>query len=154
MSRQNNPVAGALRELLDDDSSLVHETYRHLERRITLFAGLTIGQVLQLFCSCLLGYALSKLLPLPSPWDLSVGLTLGGIPATIALATSGSNFDLAAILRGLIRWRRLAGLYEPGCSPTTPPAGYRVGAAPATHDLSTGASTHTATHPELEDLWL
>ena len=153
MSRQNNPVAGALRELLDDESSLVHETYRHLERRITLFAGLTIAQVLQLFASALLGYGLSKLLPLPSPWNLSVGLTIAGIPATVALASSGANFDTAALLAGLIRWRRLRGLYAPGCDPVARPHGYQVTAPPATHELSTAADPATDHATELEDLW-
>ena len=154
MSRSDNPVAGALRELLDDDASLVHETYRHLERRITLFAGLTIAQTLQLLASALAGYALSKALPLPSPYNLSVGLALAGIPATVALASAGANFDAVALLRGLIRWRRLSGLYEPGCSPTTPPHGYRVCAPGADAPAGVpGAGPDTDRSTEIEDLW-
>ena len=104
--------ARALAELAGHDASLVHPTYGYLERRIRI-AGLTIVQWVGLAMSLLAAYLLSSILPLPSPYDLSVGLALCGIPTAWTLVATDGEIDLHGHALGWWRWRQLRAVYVP-----------------------------------------
>lgn len=91
---------------------MVHPTYRHLERAPRL-AGLTWRQWLLLVGAGLATYLTARLLPLPSPYDLSVALTVCGTPAAAGLALAGSDRHLGVDLRTLWRWHRTRRLFLP-----------------------------------------
>ena len=103
----------ALRELSEGDASLVHPTYRHLERRTRLF-GLTFLQWAQVTVCVLAAWLLSRVLPLPGPYDVSVAVTLAGIPAAAAVVATDADHDVLALLRGLRSWRTARAIYLPG----------------------------------------
>lgn len=95
--------------MTDLDASLVHPTYRHLDRRIRL-AGLPLGQWVQLLAAAAAAYALAQVLPFGATYDLSVAVTIAGVPVAAALA-AGTATNPLAVLAALARWRRLAKLY-------------------------------------------
>jgi hypothetical protein len=82
----------------------VHPTYRHLEDRIRL-GGLRLGQWTQLLVCGLAAYALSRLLPLPGSWSLSVAVTVCGLPAAGAIAFMSADFDVLGWGRAAVRWQ-------------------------------------------------
>lgn len=93
------------------DSSLVHPTYRHLDRPIRI-AGLTLihwGHLTAAGCGA---WALAKLLPFGATYDLSVALSITGAPAATAIAAGTSDANPFRYLRDVVRWRRTAAVYE------------------------------------------
>ena len=142
----------ALKELARDDASLVHPTYQYLERR-PRFLGLTFLQWGQLAACACAAWLLAKLLPLPGSYDVSIAVTIAGIPAAGALVAMDADFDVLAWLRALVRWRRSAGLYLPGLAPNSAMSGYVLHDAAAKAPDS-GAARETARTPtSMEDLW-
>ena len=114
-------------------SELLHPTYRYLERRARI-VGLSWPQWLGVALSAAAAGLLAWGLPVPSPWNLTIAITIAGLPATVFLATGPQSLDLGGQLRGLLAWRRsLRGLYLPG--PATTPGGF-------THNTSTATSAH------------
>ena len=138
----------ALREISRDDESLVHPTYGRIDRAMRI-VGLTWAQWGQLAASAIVAWLLAKVLPLPDPYNLSVALTIAGIPAACALVTMHDDFDVIDWLRAVVFWRRRAGVLLPGTDPDRDPEGYVVcDDAPAGRELRT---SRPATRPE--DLW-
>jgi hypothetical protein len=115
----------ALRELADHEASLVHPTYRHLERRARLF-GLTFLQWGHIGLSLAAAWLLSRLIPLPSPYDVSAAVTIAGIPAAAAVVALDADRDITVIARGLWHWRTVAGTYLPATETTVAVQGYEL----------------------------
>ena len=84
---------------------MLHPTYKHLEDRIRL-AGLSLAQWAQLFVCALGAFGLSKLLPLPGSWAVSVAITVCGLPAAGAVAFMQADFDVQRWLVDAVRFRR------------------------------------------------
>jgi hypothetical protein len=90
----------------------VHPTYRYLERAPRI-AGLTWRQWLLALGGMLAAYLLARVLPLPSPYHLTVATTLAGTPVVAALALDAAEHDLALSPAALVRWRRAHALHLP-----------------------------------------
>ncbi len=108
-----------------DAPPLVHPTYRHLERPVRL-SGLTLRQWTLLVGAGAVAYALAQLLPFSATYDLSVAVTIVGVPVAVALATADTGVSLPRYLRDALRWRRSRRIFQPGVRPTRAPAGYRT----------------------------
>jgi hypothetical protein len=104
---------------------VLHPTYKHLEDRIRL-AGLSLGQWSQLFCCALAAFGLSKLLPLPGSWSVSVAITMCGLPAAGAVAFMQADFDVRRWVLDALRFRRAPRRYLPGLGEEPQRAGYRL----------------------------
>jgi hypothetical protein len=150
MSNDANDLAGALREALGPRTSLVHPTYRHLGRPVTLI-GLNRTQWVIVLLGLAATWALTSLLPMPTQWSLSVAGSLVGMPcALLFVLTADSELSLRSILRGVRSWRRSAHVLLPDLDIATKPHGYEL-QAPDTDLVNPGVSN--ATTPYLEDLW-
>lgn len=99
-------------------TSLIHATYRHLDRPIRI-GGLTLIQWAQLTASAIAAWALAKLLPLSATYDVSVALSITGAPAAIAIAAGTGETRPFRYLADVVRWRRHAAIYLPARQ--TPP---------------------------------
>lgn len=102
---------------------MVHPAYRYLERA-TRVCGLTWHQWLLLTGSLLATYLVARLLPLPSPYGLSVALTVCGTPAAGALALATTDHTIAIGPRVLWRWQQSRRLLAQGVD--EPTRGYLV----------------------------
>lgn len=98
---------------------MVHPTYGYLERRIRV-ASLTWLQWTQLLSALLGAYVLSRVLPLAAPYNLSVALTVCGLPAAWSLVATNGEIDVRGQITGWWRWRRMRGLYLSGGEPAPP----------------------------------
>jgi len=108
-----------------DAPPLVHPTYRHLERPVRL-SGLTLRQWVLLTGAGALAYALAQLLPFAGTYDLSIAVTLVGVPVAAMLASSDAGVSLPGYVRDVARWRRTARRFDPEVRPSRAPAGYRL----------------------------
>ncbi len=126
-----------------------HPTYKHIEGRIRLGA-LTLPQWAQLFVGAVLAFGLSKVLPLPGTWALSVALTVVGIPVGALVALGQADISLSRFLLSALRFRRGARRYRPGADPRHPRPGYIV--HPDAPDAQL-AHPSTPTRPGRADLW-
>ena len=120
---------------------MLHPTYQHLEDRIRL-AGLSLLQWAQLFVCAVAAFGLSKLLPLPGSWSVSVAVTVCGLPAAAAIAFMQADFDVPRLLLDAIGFRRGPRRFEAGAAPSATrvePAG--------------GERAELAARVELERLW-
>src|SRR4051794_40217222 len=88
----------------------MHPTYKHLEDCIRL-GGLSLSQWAQLTVCALAAYALSRVLPLPGSWSVSVAVTLCGLPAAAAMAAMQHDFDLVVWARAAARFARSPRVY-------------------------------------------
>ncbi len=84
---------------------VLHPTYQHLEDRIRL-AGLSLLQWAQLFVCAVGAFGLSKLLPLPGSWALSIAVTICGLPAAATIAFMQADFDIRRWLLDTVVFRR------------------------------------------------
>jgi hypothetical protein len=149
MSNDANDLAGALREALGPRTSLVHPTYRHLGRPVTLL-GLNRTQWAIVLIGLAGTWALTSLLPMPTQWALSLAGSLVGVPAALLFVlTADSELSLRSMLRGVGSWRRSAHVLLPDTAAATTPHGYEL-QAPDTDLVNPGVTDAT---PSLEDLW-
>ncbi len=104
-------------------TSLIHPTYRHLDRRVRI-AGLPLAHWVQLVFAGVVAYALAHVLPFGPTYDLSVAVTVAGVPvaATLAAGTGQHPLSFAA---ALIRWRLRARAYAPS-RPGSAASGYAL----------------------------
>jgi hypothetical protein len=141
-------LADALRDALGPSTSLVHPTYRHLARPVTL-AGLNRTQWALAILALAATWAFTALVPLSAQWALSIGGTLVGVPASVLFVLSANGeFSLRAIARGVLSWRRQRRVLLP--EPGMTPRGYELLAAPSApraDSVSPGAQV------ALHDLW-
>ena len=92
---------------------MLHPTYQHLEDRIRL-AGLSLLQWAQLFVCAVAAFGLSKLLPFPGSWSVSVAVTVCGLPAAAAIAFMQADFDVPRWLLDAAGFHRAPRRYAPG----------------------------------------
>jgi hypothetical protein len=92
------------------DSSLIHPTYRYLDRPIRI-AGLTLVHWAHLALAGCGAWALAKLLPFGATYDLSVALSLTGAPAATAIAAGTAEANPFRYLRDVARWQRTRAVY-------------------------------------------
>lgn len=102
---------------------LIHPTYRYLDRQVRL-AGLTLAQWTQLVAGGVSAWLLARLLPFSATYDLSIAVTLAGVPIAASLAAGTDTVHPLAFLRQVARWRRRASVYLPGIE--TEPSGYAL----------------------------
>jgi hypothetical protein len=124
-------------------------TYKHLEDPVKL-AGLSLLQWAQLLVCVIAAYGLSKLLPLPDQWALSVAVTFCGMPAAAAVVAMQADFDVAAYVGAVLRWYRHRSTYQAGANPNDLPAGYHV-ATPASVPATEAAAAVFDLRPD--ELW-
>ena len=104
---------------------MLHPTYQHLEDRIRL-AGLSLLQWAQLFVCALGAFGLSKLLPLPGSWSLSLAITVCGMPAAAAIAFMQADFDVRRWLLDALGFGRAPKRYLPGDGGRSRDGGYMI----------------------------
>jgi hypothetical protein len=104
---------------------MLNITYKHLQDPVKL-GWFSLAQWAQLVVCAALAYAVSRLLPLPSEWSLSLAITICGAPATAAMVAMQADFDVLAYSLAALRWYRSRAHYLPGADPHLEPAGYRV----------------------------
>jgi hypothetical protein len=145
----NNEIADALRDALAPRTTLVHHTYRHIARPLTI-AGLNIMQWVVVLVGLAATAAISALLPIPSEWALSLAGSLVGVPcACLFVLFADGEIAVRAIARGVISWRRSAAVLLPADGAA--PAGYQL--LDRTPDPLDGAAAEPTTNTDLEDLW-
>jgi hypothetical protein len=106
MTDTSTEIADTLRDALGTRTSLVHPTYRHLARPITI-AGLNRAQWLIGIGAAALICAFTAAAPLSAQWALSLGGTLIGAPAsTLFVLTADGELSLRQLARGVRSWRR------------------------------------------------
>jgi hypothetical protein len=129
---------------------VLHPTYQHLEDRIRL-AGLSLLQWAQLFVCALGAFGLSKLLPLPGSWSLSLAITVCGMPAAAAIAFMQADFDVRRWLLDALRFGRAAKRYLPGDGGRSCGGGYLIA---VNETAAVGASAPPpGERLDLETLW-
>ena len=101
-----------------DTASLVHPAYRHLDRTGRL-AGLSLGQWSQLVAAGVVAWLLARVLPFGSSYDLSIAVTVAGVPVAATLAAGSGHASPLMTLVAALRWRRHAGVYAPGVADDT-----------------------------------
>ncbi len=111
-----------------EPTSLIHPTYRHLERTMRL-AGLSLARWTQLVVAGAVAYALAHVLPFGGTYNASVAVTIAGVPVAAAVAAGSGAVRPVDVLVATLRWRRDRRLYLPGESPEPTPAGYRLRAS-------------------------
>ena len=118
-----------------DQTSLIHPSYRHLDRTIRL-AGLSLVQWTELVIAGAVAFALAQILPFGGTYNVSVAVTIAGVPIAAALAAGSSAESPIDVLVQTVRWRRAAKLYDPSLAAEHAPAGYRLSADGARKDGS------------------
>ena len=84
-----------------DATSLLHPAYRHLDRTVRL-AGLSLAQWTQLVAAGVVAWALARVLPFGATYDLSIAVTVAGVPVAAAFAAgSGQTSPLATVAAAL-----------------------------------------------------
>jgi hypothetical protein len=142
-------LADALRDALAPRTSLVHPSYRHLGRPVTI-AGLNRAQWAIGLSALALIWAFSAVAPLSAQWALSIGGTLVGVPASLLFVLSADGeFSVRHIARGVRSWRRTRRVLLPA-DPAQMGEGYTLlGPAAA----MTPVSASTAGAAAVTDLW-
>ncbi|HEX8121236.1 MAG TPA: hypothetical protein VF549_08220 [Solirubrobacteraceae bacterium] len=130
-----------------DAPSLIHPTYRYLDRAVRL-AGLTLAQWSQLVAAGVGAWLLAQLLPFSSTYNLSVAISLAGMPVAASLAAGADTVHPLAQARAVMRWRRVAAVYMPGADATVP-SGYRL--LPETRHQATDG--HSTPITSIDELW-
>lgn len=96
-----------------DATSLLHPAYRHLDRTVRL-AGLSLAQWTQLVAAGVVAWALARVLPFGATYDLSIAVTVAGVPVAAAFAAGSGQTSPLATVAAALRWRRRAAVYAPG----------------------------------------
>lgn len=125
-----------------DTPPLMHPTYRYLDRAVRL-AGLTLSQWAQLVGAGVGAWLLARLLPFSSTYDLSVAISIAGVPVAASLAAGADTVHPFAHVSAVVAWRGRAAVYLPGA---TPSLGYRLLVAAPAAETTTDLT-------ELEALW-
>jgi hypothetical protein len=125
--------------------SLIHPTYRYLDRAVRL-AGLTLVQWTQLVGAGLGAWVLARLLPFSTTYDLSIALSVTGMPVAASLAAGADSVHPMSQLRAVRRWHGQRAIYLPDVAAGAV-SGYRLTSeAPLRR-------TQPPTMTSLEQLW-
>jgi hypothetical protein len=132
---------------MTDASALIHPTYRYLDRSVRL-AGLTLSQWAQLVGAGVGAWLLARVLPFSGTYDLSIGITIAGVPVAASLAAGAESVHPFAQLRALVAWRRRAAVYLPGAGAASTD-GYRL----ITEVTASAAGESHMTITSVDQLW-
>jgi hypothetical protein len=87
----------------------------HLEAKLRFGWDFTVGQIAAMVGGILVAFAwASWLSPVHGIAAAVTGVYVGGLPVAAAFVASQTEFDLWALVRSAVRWRRAEGRYHPG----------------------------------------
>jgi hypothetical protein len=93
---------------------MMHTAPAHLESKLR-FWDLSVGQIAAAFMGIMLGVAWAKFVsPLHGMLGAMSGAYIAALPVIPVFVASQTEFDLAGLVAGALRWRRLEGRYVPG----------------------------------------
>lgn len=93
----------------------------HLEAKLRFGWDFTVGQIAAMVGGILVGFAWANWFsPIHGIGAAVTGVYLGGLPVAAGFVASQTEFDLWAVVRSAVRWRRAEGRFLPG-------GGYRSG---------------------------
>ena len=120
----------------------------HLESKLR-FWDFSVGQIAAAFAGIMLGVVWAKFLsPLHGMWGAMSGAYIAALPVIPVFVASQTEFDLAGLVAGALRWRRLEGRYVPG--PGKSANGYVLSVERAEIDLAGGVG---GLELDLQALW-
>jgi len=92
----------------------VHAAPAHLESKLR-FWDFTVGQIAAAFAGIMLGFIWARFVsPLHGMLGAMSGAYIAALPVIPVFVASQTEFDLAGLIAGALRWRRLEGRYVPG----------------------------------------
>ena len=126
----------------------MHTAPAHLESKLR-FWDLSVGQIAAAFIGIMLGVAWAKFVsPLHGMLGAMSGAYIAALPVIPVFVASQTEFDLAGLVAGALRWRRLEGRYVPG--PGASAKGYVLSVERTDLDLPGGVGSLAL---DLEALW-
>jgi hypothetical protein len=126
----------------------VHPAPAHLESKLR-FWEFSVGQLAAAFAGVMLGVVWAKFMsPLHGMWDAMSGAYIAALPVIPVFVASQTDFDLAGLAIGALRWRRHDGRYTPGAGETG--TGYVVSVDYASADLADDPDSASF---DLQALW-
>ena len=92
----------------------------HLEAKLRFGWDFTVGQIAAMIGGILVGFAWANWLsPIHGIGAAVTGVYVGGLPVAAGFVASQTEFDLWAVVRSALRWRRAEGRFLPGCGALT-----------------------------------
>ena len=92
----------------------------HLEAKLRFGWDFTVAQIAAMIGGILLGFAWANWLsPIHGIGAAVTGVYVGGLPVVAGFVASQTEFDLWAIVRAALRWRRAEGRFLAGAGPVT-----------------------------------
>ena len=92
----------------------------HLEAKLRFGWDFTVGQIAAMIGGILVGFAWANWLsPVHGIGAAVTGVYVGGLPVVAGFVASQTEFDLSAVVRASLRWRRGEGRFLPGAGPVT-----------------------------------
>ena len=92
----------------------MHAAPAHLESKLR-FWDFTVGQIAAAFAGIMLGFIWARFVsPLHGMLGAMSGAYIAALPVIPVFVASQTEFDLAGLVAGALRWRRLEGRYVPG----------------------------------------
>ena len=92
----------------------MHAAPAHLESKLR-FWDFTVGQIAAAFAGIMLGFVWARFVsPLHGMLGAMTGAYIAALPVIPVFVASQTEFDLAGLVAGALRWRRLEGRYVPG----------------------------------------
>jgi hypothetical protein len=126
----------------------VHAAPAHLESKLR-FWDFTVAQIAAAFAGIMLGFIWARFVsPLHGMLGAMSGAYIAALPVIPVFVASQTEFDLAGLVAGALRWRRLEGRYVPG--PGASASGYVLSVERADIDLAGGVG---GLELDLQALW-
>ena len=92
----------------------MHAAPAHLESKLR-FWDFTVAQIAAAFAGIMLGFTWARFVsPLHGMLGAMSGAYIAALPVIPVFVASQTEFDLAGLVAGALRWRRLDGRYVPG----------------------------------------
>jgi len=92
----------------------------HLEAKLRFGWDFTVGQIAAMIGGILVGFAWANWLsPIHGIGAAVTGVYVGGLPVVAGFVASQTEFDLWAVVRSALRWRRVEGRFLAGCGGLT-----------------------------------
>jgi hypothetical protein len=86
----------------------------HLESKLRFFWDLSVPQIAAAFVGIMLGFTWAKFGPLEGMAGALSGTYVAAMLVIPVFVASQTDFDLAGLVMGAMRWRHLDGRYVPG----------------------------------------
>ena len=101
-------------------SRLVNPAPAHLEAKLRFGWDFTVGQIAAMVGGILVGFAWANWLsPIGGIGGAVTGVYVGGLPVVAGFVASQTEFDLWAVVRAALGWRRAVGRFLPGAGRLT-----------------------------------